>query len=666
MVVQIRPGHETNSAKMRNRLVRDQINAADKLANTLDQMERASREVDKVACNIQKKSTKKSPFYPPPNRTTNPKKSLRQGSSKRETNGYAEGRSKGTMANHTSNACTADDRAEWDTVDMIPTNLNEELSDFQAKVKHYQDQVEDLNGVVDGLRDDLDVEKAAAIKAEAEMLAAGETQRAIDERVAAQLRLRHLQGYPAGYPYPPPPIPGRPLPPPPLPSVDPRILPSVYPYDASLQYPHIPPLHPVLDNINAYNIHNIELQKMLQELKLNGQAAEQRDVVLQQLKESELLNSRLKCDLAAREGEIADLGVKVAQTGELQLAFETLQDQTKAAKKELQNKLHKKEMECMKKEEEIITLKARSQIVVQSASDVRAATEEAISKTKKDAAADLAMTQATIANIAEAAEQRKKVFKKENKEARRNLKLAENEIRQLQQRVAKAEAVAEARTKVDEKNVELEVELRNNKETLQSTMNVNKDLQARLETSERQLILETERSREMQAQLADTTTHLQAYTRRAEVAETRSQALQNELTDATSLSNETTTTLEATRQSFIDATANLDRAENDLAAYKQSSEALQQELIETKTNHAEMEIKTRQQIQDLEMELKKALEVVENLERIREDQQRIADAKIWDLKEQLDYANTARRSLQNYSNYVRSAYNDVFDGSRCC
>ena len=25
--------------------------------------------------------------------------------------------------------------------------------------KHYQDQVEDLNGVVDGLRDDLDVEK---------------------------------------------------------------------------------------------------------------------------------------------------------------------------------------------------------------------------------------------------------------------------------------------------------------------------------------------------------------------------------------------------------------------------------------------------------------------------------------------------------------------------
>ena len=51
--------------------------------------------------------------------------------------------------------------------------------------------------------------------------------------------------------------------------------------------------------------------------------------MLKQLSESELLNSRLKEDLATRETENATLGQKVSHTGRLQKAFEDLQSQMK-------------------------------------------------------------------------------------------------------------------------------------------------------------------------------------------------------------------------------------------------------------------------------------------------------------------------------------------------
>ena len=50
------------------------------------------------------------------------------------------------------------------------------------------------------------------------------------------------------------------------------------------------------------------------------------------------------------------------------------------------------------------------------------------------------MTQAAVSNIAEAAEQRKKVYKSQSKEARRNLRAAEAEIKRLQVQLGETEA----------------------------------------------------------------------------------------------------------------------------------------------------------------------------------------------------------------------------------
>ena len=79
--------------------------------------------------------------------------------------------------------------------------------------------------------------------------------------------------------------------------------------------------------------------------------------------------------------------------------------------------------------------------------------------------------------------------------------------------------------------------------------------------------------------------------------------------------------------------------------------------------HVQLESKAREEIEALQAELQKAVEVTEHLEKIREDQQRSAEAKMWDLKEKLDYANQSRKSLQNYAHHVRGAYKEVFDTS---
>ena len=50
------------------------------------------------------------------------------------------------------------------------------------------------------------------------------------------------------------------------------------------------------------------------------------------------------------------------------------------------------------------------------------------------------MTQAAVSNIAEAAEQRKKIYKSQSKEARRNLRAAEAEIKRLQVQLGETEA----------------------------------------------------------------------------------------------------------------------------------------------------------------------------------------------------------------------------------
>lgn len=66
------------------------------------------------------------------------------------------------------------------------------------------------------------------------------------------------------------------------------------------------------------------------------------------------------------------------------------------------------------------------------------------------------------------------------------------------------------------------------------------------------------------------------------------------------------------------------------------------------------------QIKGLEEELRKAAEVTESLDRLRMDEKRIHEAIVLDLTEKLNFACTAKRSLERYVHYVKTTYRDVF------
>lgn len=139
------------------------------------------------------------------------------------------------------------------------------------------------------------------------------------------------------------------------------------------------------------------------------------------------------------------------------------------------------------------------------------------------------------------------------------------------------------------------------------------------------LPLQSERAGDLGLQNADTSAKLEVCARRAEVAEAGNKQLTTELTETTHVSRDTKDTLDQTRARLEEAnslvqrlTSQLDSSEKDREAYKQSSDTLRIELTEARHDLAELEVKAREQVQDLERELRKALEVTENLERIRE------------------------------------------------
>lgn len=66
----------------------------------------------------------------------------------------------------------------------------------------------------------------------------------------------------------------------------------------------------------------------------------------------------------------------------------------------------------------------------------------------------------------------------------------------------------------------------------------------------------------------------------------------------------------------------------------------------------------------LEGDLRRAVEAAENVEKVRREEERRAQAELSSLREKLDYANTAKRSLENYVSYIKSTYNSVFEDPR--
>ena len=575
----------------------------------------------------------KEPFYPAPNRThlAQATKSLRQG--------RAKGRPQGS-----ANA------EPWDTVDMIPTHLDEEMTDLHAKVRSYEDRLADMSKEVDVLRGDVDEYRAR----EDQLIAAANLDSEVEREVyRRELGRRRQMGDPYWdrLPWPlPPPHYGAMAPPPmpPMPPMPPGPVPMAMPPG----YPHHPAYigcgaGPVEAQLHAAAAANEELRASLARLELD---AGQREALHRQIAESEALCKSLRETVYARDADIARLEQSVAHTAELQRSFEELKGHMAATKHRLEAEVKSKHLEVIQKDEELRQLRGRQQLVVDSANTARAASTEEVRRVKEGAAADLAVTQAAVHDIHGAAERQRE----KNRELKAKCKAAQQEAH------GQAAAAALAATKLEDAKEQLGQALaqRDAAKNAQAVSDRHAEesrtraaeVQARFDQCEgqakeaHQTILRmteeatatAEKLRQAQVSVDDHRRHLDASRAKAAELEGAVARLQGEL--------------ETSRRRGAEAEGRVEAAEQAMAEHKRLS--------------TEVEMRARTQIEDLENELRKAVQLTENLEQLRADQTRVHESKIWDLKEQLDFANTAKRSLQNYASYVRSAYGEVFDSAR--
>jgi len=836
------------AGQMRNKLARKQLEQADQLRHTLAQADRAAEEALKLTLHAQdrqKRNTRgtgtvsnRTPFYPPPNKTNNDgrkggKPSLRQPPQSTAMTGdlYDPTFTKGM-------ASTAD---VWGVVDMIPVELEDHLTDLHAKVGHYENKINNLNSTVVDLRDDLDLEREVGARRDAETLAIeSDRQRvqaahtaqvhAADEAAAEHheaMRIHAAMGrpMPVGYPY----APRHPIP----------VAVAAAAAAAAAGRGGGPAVRvavaggvpPAMMNTLAGRVRNAQLA----ELEL-AQSAEAQGV-LADFGRLEAENRALREEMMKSEVDMEDMQKRVEHTLTLQHSFAALRLQMKETKGRLQDELEKKHLEVIRKDEEIMQLRARSQIIVQSAADVKAATSNAVKQVKRSAAVDLAAANAAVASLKAANKQQKKAFKAQIKEQKHQLQRVESSLQtmgaelltkeaQIQQiksqrsgqmqaaltaqldqanadpsdmaagfsvlpdshhsspepslsgsfnggddhfpgecspdagadadadagaagggggmkkkgfsamdrfkkagnavkmqgRMSSAFAAAGQRrsrkqslvigteeslkksqanmkalnTAVEDGKREgerLETVIANQKAEVASMASKVEGLEGEVTTLKEDLsAVKTERdmiTKEKERIEAATAAQIEGLNAELKEAEDEQQGRAQEIESLTSQLSakvkeltEASAQMETMKSKMEEASAaqasNNDEIEGlkmqlkdaaETAAQKdvllQSLEAntilLKTEIEEQQISAVRVEERARDQINRLEVELHKAAEMTESIECLRREEKRTAETRIWDLKEQLDYSNTSRRSLQNYVGYVKDAYRDVFE-----
>jgi Skp family chaperone for outer membrane proteins len=175
---------------------------------------------------------------------------------------------------------------------MIPASLNDELTDFSAKVQHYESKVDDLNRTVDELQDQLDTEREIAIEAEAEARHIRAQQTEVEQKVADRLAEElAARGFLAP-PLPPPwGFPGVPPYPYPLPSS--VLLPPPPPGDGPAYMRYMASMAP----------RYARLRQLLSGLTPDAVVAS-RDIAMRCVAELEAINAALESEIRARDGAL--------------------------------------------------------------------------------------------------------------------------------------------------------------------------------------------------------------------------------------------------------------------------------------------------------------------------------------------------------------------------
>jgi hypothetical protein len=186
------------------------------------------------------------------------------------------------------------------------------------------------------------------------------------------------------------------------------------------------------------HIENRAIRELLT-VPVGGLPVTQRHLLLDEFAALEAENRHVREKLAHSAREVEELHAKVVHGSTLEASFEAIKQQMKRTKAQLQAEVDKKHLENIRKDEEILQLRARSQIIVRTSADTKAAVHSAVKEIKRAASADLASANAIINSVKATQKQQRKAFKVQIRADRQKLQRLEGSLQLMATELLKKE-----------------------------------------------------------------------------------------------------------------------------------------------------------------------------------------------------------------------------------
>ncbi|XP_060071197.1 outer dense fiber protein 2-like isoform X3 [Ylistrum balloti] len=469
----------------------------------------------------------------------------------------------------------------------------------------------------------------------------------------------------------------------------------------------------LLEKLADFEATNRTLRRLLREQHHAEAAAlrlgEQRDDLVIKLSDSERQNERLRIELMDRDRLIGDMRANITAQKEENIALTGLQSTLESTRAHLQKQLRTKEADCNRMAVQIRTLdgsKAQDKIEIEHLTELLANAKEKADRDKealKKATRRLGELETLMDRVenntkihqenttAELQDKQGQVsaLKIENERLKTSITTIEEKFRAADEELVQLRGnLKHYENLVDEYKTQVKARLHNRLQELEPLPDMLKSTELKLHDANERIIMYERKNTENTKLITELTAKSELTTDKVEhvsdsleqmrskchdmqddnrLLQGKVETLERKLHDAEDHCREMMTAVAKAEEAAHQQNLRLEEKTRENASLtRQLENALsdirrQNDQSRDKASQKERTYQTR--ITDLESQISQCRAEIARLKREKEENERKFNSRLYDLKDRLEQSHSTNRSMQNYVQFLKNSYANVFGES---